>query len=79
MLDTAGFDRLLEGADLVITGEGRIDSQSMRGKVVAAAMAPSAPFWGPNTALAPEGPHRGLSMSHMAMISTSVSLGSSPT
>ena len=34
VLDTAGFDRLLEGADLVITGEGRIDSQSMRGKVV---------------------------------------------
>lgn len=34
VLDTAGFDRLLEGADLVITGEGRIDSQSVHGKVV---------------------------------------------
>lgn len=34
VLDTVGFDRLLEGADLVITGEGRIDSQSVRGKVI---------------------------------------------
>lgn len=29
-----GFDRLLQGADLVLTGEGRIDGQSLRGKVV---------------------------------------------
>ena len=34
VLNTVGFDELLEGADLVITGEGRIDSQSLRGKVV---------------------------------------------
>jgi len=34
VLDAARFDRLLEGASLVITGEGRIDSQSLRGKVV---------------------------------------------
>lgn len=34
VLDTVGFDRLLEGADLVFTGEGKIDSQSLRGKVV---------------------------------------------
>lgn len=34
VLDTVGFDRLLEGAGLVVTGEGRIDSQSLRGKVV---------------------------------------------
>lgn len=34
VLDTVGFDRLLEDADLVVTGEGRIDSQSIRGKVV---------------------------------------------
>ena len=34
VLDTVGFDQLLEGTDLVITGEGCIDSQSMRGKVV---------------------------------------------
>ena len=35
MLDTAGFDRLLEGAELVLTGEGRVDSQSVQGKAVA--------------------------------------------
>lgn len=28
LLDLAGFDRLLERADLVITGEGRLDGQS---------------------------------------------------
>ncbi len=35
VLDTAGFDDLLEGADYVITGEGRIDAQTARGKVPA--------------------------------------------
>ena len=34
VLDTVGFDRLLEGTDYVFTGEGRIDSQSLRGKVI---------------------------------------------
>ena len=34
VLDTVGFDGLLEETDLVITGEGRIDSQSVRGKVI---------------------------------------------
>ena len=33
LLDAIGFDALLEGADLVITGEGRLDAQSLRGKV----------------------------------------------
>ena len=33
VLDSVGFDEALEGADLVITGEGRIDGQSVRGKV----------------------------------------------
>lgn len=33
LLDSAGFDRLLEGASLVITGEGRLDGQSISGKV----------------------------------------------
>lgn len=32
LLDTVDFDSMLEGADLVITGEGRIDSQSLKGK-----------------------------------------------
>lgn len=32
VLDAVGFDRLIEGADLVITGEGRIDNQTLTGK-----------------------------------------------
>jgi glycerate kinase len=31
-LDTIGFDSLLDGADLVLTGEGSFDRQSLRGK-----------------------------------------------
>lgn len=34
VLDTVGFDAILRGADLVITGEGRIDSQSVHGNVI---------------------------------------------
>ena len=34
VLDTVNFDKLLKSADLVITGEGRLDSQSVHGKVV---------------------------------------------
>ncbi len=34
VLDTVGFDTLVQGASLVLTGEGRIDGQSLRGKVV---------------------------------------------
>lgn len=34
VLDTVQFDVLLDGTDLVITGEGRIDSQSVQGKVI---------------------------------------------
>lgn len=33
LLETIGFQKLAAGADLVITGEGRIDFQSVRGKV----------------------------------------------
>ncbi len=33
LLDAVGFDNLLPDADLVITGEGRIDGQSVYGKV----------------------------------------------
>ncbi len=35
VLDMAAFDEKLEGADLVVTGEGRIDSQSAMGKAAA--------------------------------------------
>lgn len=34
VLDAVGFDSLLPGRDVVFTGEGKIDSQSARGKVV---------------------------------------------
>lgn len=34
ILDTIDFDTQIQGADLVITGEGRIDSQSLSGKAV---------------------------------------------
>ena len=34
VLDIVGFDRIIQGADAVFTGEGKIDSQSLRGKVV---------------------------------------------
>ncbi|MBQ6534488.1 MAG: glycerate kinase, partial [Opitutales bacterium] len=32
VLDAVGFDRRIEGADIVVTGEGRLDSQSAMGK-----------------------------------------------
>lgn len=35
VLDTIGFSRLLDGADLVVTGEGRIDLQTTAGKAPA--------------------------------------------
>lgn len=34
VLDTVGFDARLDGAELVITGEGRVDGQSVHGKVI---------------------------------------------
>ena len=33
VLDAVGFDRAIENADLIITGEGRIDSQTATGKL----------------------------------------------
>ncbi|GMO39430.1 MAG: glycerate kinase [Termitinemataceae bacterium] len=34
VLDTVQFDKLLKNADIVFSGEGKIDTQSLRGKVV---------------------------------------------
>lgn len=34
VLDTVGFDEAIKDADVIFTGEGKIDSQSLRGKVV---------------------------------------------
>lgn len=33
VLDAVGFDKAIAGADLIITGEGRIDSQTLTGKL----------------------------------------------
>lgn len=34
VLDTVGFDQIVKDADFVFSGEGKIDTQSLRGKVV---------------------------------------------
>lgn len=34
ILETIEFDKIIENADLIITGEGRIDGQSLEGKVI---------------------------------------------
>ena len=34
ILDAANFDGIIKDADLIVTGEGKFDSQSLRGKVV---------------------------------------------
>jgi glycerate kinase len=34
VLDTVNFDEIIADADMIFTGEGKIDSQSLRGKVV---------------------------------------------
>lgn len=43
VLDTVDYDSRLKGADLVITGEGRVDSQSVRGKVISGIAGRTAP------------------------------------
>lgn len=43
ILDMVDFNTLLDGADLVITGEGRIDSQSVQGKVISGIAGRTAP------------------------------------
>ena len=34
VLDTVRFDEIIGDADYILTGEGKLDSQSLRGKVV---------------------------------------------
>jgi len=43
VLDVVDFDAKLDGAELVVTGEGRIDSQSVHGKVISGVAARTAP------------------------------------
>jgi glycerate 2-kinase len=52
VLDAAGFDSKLAGADLVITGEGSLDGQSAMGKVPAGIAARAAKFGVPVAAIA---------------------------
>ena len=42
VLDTLRFDEAIRGADLVISGEGKLDSQSSRGKVISGVLARAA-------------------------------------
>ena len=42
LLDTADFDSKAEDSDLIITGEGRLDSQSVNGKVISGVAARAA-------------------------------------
>lgn len=39
VLETIGFDQRIEGSDLVITGEGRLDSQTLMGKAPSGVLA----------------------------------------
>ena len=39
VLDAMDFDAIIQGADLIITGEGKIDSQTSKGKVAAGVLA----------------------------------------
>ena len=43
VLEALRFDRVLEGADLVITGEGSFDSQSLGGKVISGVLGLAGP------------------------------------
>lgn len=52
VLDTAGFDELVKGADFAVTGEGRIDAQTARGKVPAGVARRAKAFGVPVIALA---------------------------
>ena len=43
VFDAVDFDRLAAGADLIITGEGKVDEQTLHGKVVAGVIARGRP------------------------------------
>ena len=44
ILDQKGFDKIIRDADIIITGEGKIDRQSLMGKVVGGVLARSQQF-----------------------------------
>ena len=51
VLDLVGFDQKLAGTDMIFTGEGKIDCQSLRGKVVIGVAKRAAPHQVPVTAI----------------------------
>lgn len=51
VLDLVGFDQKLAGTDMIFTGEGKIDCQSLRGKVVIGVTKRAAPHQVPVTAI----------------------------
>lgn len=52
LLEAVGFDEMLQGADLVLTGEGKLDQQSFGGKVIAGVAAHARKFQVPVIAVA---------------------------
>ncbi|TCP56945.1 glycerate kinase [Tamaricihabitans halophyticus] len=52
LLDLLGFPELVAGVDLVITGEGSLDEQTLRGKVPAGVAAAAAAYQVPTVAVA---------------------------
>jgi glycerate kinase len=52
VMDAVGFEARLDGVDLVLTGEGKLDAQTARGKVVSGVVAKSAARGIPVVALA---------------------------
>lgn len=52
VLDAAGFDRIVEGADLVITGEGQSDRQTLQGKAPLRVLERAMRLNGPDTKVA---------------------------
>ena len=52
VLDAIGFEKQIKDADLIITGEGRIDSQTCRGKVISGITSVAAKYGVPVIAIA---------------------------
>ncbi len=52
VLDAIGFEKHIKDADLIITGEGRIDSQTCRGKVISGITSVAAKYGVPVIAIA---------------------------
>jgi glycerate kinase len=78
VLEATRFDQALEGTDLVLTGEGRIDGQTARGKVISGVLGRASRQGVPVVALA--GSVRGdeLGMLYKAGLAAAFSIGDGP-